>query len=432
MRGEARKTMLAHVHERYARQLSAEGDPKLDAAEVFKEEVLTIGFARRFATYKRPDFLLHDAERLVRLLTDPQRPVQLAIAGKAHPQDFPGQELIKKWNDFIQRPEVRGHVVFLSDYDMQMAQELVQGMDLWINTPRRPWEACGTSGMKVLANGGLNLSELDGWWAEAYSPEVGWAIGDGKEHGDDPAWDASEAEAMYALLENEVVPQFYERNAEGMPVKWLHRIRESMARLTQQFSASRAIREYTENHYLPAAAGYKERAENNGAVGTGLLQWKQEMERHWSSLRFGELKVESKNGRTRFQVEVLPGDVPADELRVELYAEPVAGGRSGHRSHERREGGGSRGCVALRSRCARDPSRQRLHAARASPPPACAPAARIDAGPLEKLIHPSPSVRASSGRDCSAHQIGAGSKWKAMRATCCTRRFFPCRCCWPP
>ena len=180
--------------------------------------------------------------------------------------------------------------------------------------------------MKVLANGGLNLSELDGWWAEAYSPEVGWAIGDGKEHGEDPAWDDAEAEAMYALLENEVVPQFYERNAEGMPVKWLHRIRESMARLTHQFSASRAIREYTENHYLPAAAGYKERAANNGAVGTGLLQWKQEMERHWSSLRFGALKVESKDGRTRFQVEVLPGDVPQDALRVELYAEPVAGG----------------------------------------------------------------------------------------------------------
>ncbi len=151
---------------------------------------LTLGFARRFATYKRPNLLLHDPERLVRLLSDPQRPVQLILAGKAHPQDLPGQALIQQWNDFIQRPEIRGRVVFLSDYDMLLAQELVQGVDLWINTPRRPWEACGTSGMKVLVNGGLNLSELDGWWAEAYSPEVGWAIGDGKEHGEDPAWDA--------------------------------------------------------------------------------------------------------------------------------------------------------------------------------------------------------------------------------------------------
>jgi starch phosphorylase len=326
MRSEARKTMIAQVHERHAQQLSAEGDPQVEATEVFRDDVLTIGFARRFATYKRPDFLLYDSERLVRLLSDPRRPVQLVLAGKAHPQDLPGQELIKRWNDFINRPEVRGHAVFLSDYDMQMAQELVRGMDLWINTPRRPWEACGTSGMKVLANGGLNLSELDGWWAEAYTPEVGWAIGDGKEHGDDPAWDAAEAEAMYTLLENEVVPEFYERSAEGVPVKWLHRIRESMARLTQQFSASRAIREYTENHYLPAAAGYKERAANNTALGAELLQWQQEMERHWSSVRFGALKVESQDGRSRFQVEVLPGDVQPDALRVELYAEPVPGG----------------------------------------------------------------------------------------------------------
>ena len=326
MRSEARKTMIARVHERHARQLSAEGDPQVEATEVFRAETLTIGFARRFATYKRPDFLLYDSERLIRLLSEPRRPMQLVLAGKAHPQDFPGQELIKKWNDFIARPEVRAHVVFLSDYDMQMAQELVQGIDLWINTPRRPWEACGTSGMKVLANGGLNLSELDGWWAEAYSPEVGWAIGDGKEHGDDPAWDAAEAEAMYALLENEVVPEFYERNAAGMPEKWLLRIRESMARLTQEFSASRAIREYTENHYLPAAARYKERAANNGVLGAGLLQWQQEMERHFGSVRFGALKVESLDGRSRFQVEVLPGDVAANDLRVELYARGVSGG----------------------------------------------------------------------------------------------------------
>ncbi len=326
MRTDARKTMIARVHERHMRQLSAEGDPQLDATEVFKAETLTIGFARRFATYKRPDFLLYDAERLIRLLTDPRRPVQLVLAGKAHPQDMPGQELIKKWNDFIKRPEVRAHVVFLSDYDMQMAQELVQGMDLWINTPRRPWEACGTSGMKVLANGGLNLSELDGWWAEAYTPEVGWAIGDGKEHGDDSAWDALEAEAMYTLLENEVVPEFYERSEEGLPVKWLHRVRESMAVLTQEFSASRAIREYTENHYLPAAAGYKLRAADNGKVGADLLQWQQEMERHWCSVCFGELKVESQDGRSRFQVEVFPGDVAVDDLRVELYAEVVSGG----------------------------------------------------------------------------------------------------------
>ena len=188
-----------------------------DTSSIFDENVLTLGFARRFATYKRPNLLLHDPERLVRLLSDRRRPVQLILAGKAHPQDLPGQALIEQWNDFLKRPEIRGRVVFLSDYDMLLAQELVQGIDLWINTPRRPWEACGTSGMKVLVNGGLNLSELDGWWAEAYSSEVGWAIGDGKEHGEDPAWDAQEAETVYTLLESEVIPEFYEQRKKVCP-----------------------------------------------------------------------------------------------------------------------------------------------------------------------------------------------------------------------
>jgi starch phosphorylase len=288
--------------------------------------VLTVGFARRFATYKRPCLLLHDPERLMRLLSDPKRPLQLLLAGKAHPEDLAGQALVKQWNEFIKRPEVRCHVVFLSDYDMQMAQELVQGMDLWISTPRRPWEACGTSGMKVLVNGGLNLSELDGWWAEAYSPEVGWAIGDGKEHGEDPTLDAAEAEALYALLENQVIPEFYERTPEGVPVKWLHRIRESMARLTPEFSASRAIREYTEDHYLPAASGYTERAANDSKLGIDLLQWQQDLARHWNSMRFGNLRIESRDSLRLFQLEVLPGNVRPDDLIVELYAEPVSGG----------------------------------------------------------------------------------------------------------
>ncbi len=179
MRAAGRKQLIDRVRWRYARQLASVCPPVQDISKVLDENVLTVGFARRFATYKRPNLLLHDPERLIRLLRDPQRPMQLVLAGKAHPQDLPGQALIKQWNDFIKRPEVHQHVVFLSDYDMLMAQELVQGADLWINTPRRPWEASGTSGMKVLVNGGLNFSELDGWWAEAYSPQVGWAIGDG-------------------------------------------------------------------------------------------------------------------------------------------------------------------------------------------------------------------------------------------------------------
>jgi starch phosphorylase len=321
MRTTERKTLIERLRKRYARQLAAEGGDPSDANNIFDENALTLGFARRFATYKRPDLLLLDPERLVRLLSDPQRPVQLIIAGKAHPQDLPGQALIKKWKDFIRRPEVRSRVVFLSDYDMMLAQHMVHGIDLWINTPRRPWEACGTSGMKVLVNGGLNLSELDGWWAEAYSPEVGWAIGDGKEHGDDPAWDRTEAEAVYAALENEVIPEFYERNEKGLPQKWLARVRESMARLTSEFSATRSIREYTENHYLPAATGYRQRTDGDSALGVSLLQWQKDIDRHWNTVRFGSVRIETHDSQYFFQADVACGFLTPDQLSVEIYAD---------------------------------------------------------------------------------------------------------------
>ena len=326
MRTEGRKTLIGRMRKRYARQLAAEGGSSSDASGVFDENALTLGFARRFATYKRPNLLLYDPERLIRLLSNPGRPVQLLLAGKAHPQDLPGQALIKQWNDFLTRPEIRGRVVFLSDYDMLLAQELVQGIDLWINTPRRPWEACGTSGMKVLVNGGLNLSELDGWWAEAYSPEVGWAIGDGKEHGDDPAWDAQEAEALYTVLEQEIISEFYERHDKGMPLKWLAHIRESMARLTPQFSAGRAIREYTEHHYLSAASSYRERAAEDSKVAARLLQWQQAIAMHWKNVRFGALHVDTREGGHCFRVAVFPGELQPEQLKVELYADSQARG----------------------------------------------------------------------------------------------------------
>lgn len=325
LRTAGRKGLIERMRKRYQCQLAAEGADPSNAAGIFDDNVLTLGFARRFATYKRPNLLLHDTERLVRLLSNPRCPVQLILAGKAHPQDVPGQDLIKQWKDFIKRPEVQGRVVFLNDYDMMLAQELVQGIDLWINTPRRPWEACGTSGMKVLVNGGLNLSELDGWWAEAYTPEVGWAIGDGQEHGEDPGWDAKEADTLYSLLEAEVIPEFYERNKSGMPDKWLGRIRESMAKLTPEFSATRAIREYTESHYLPAASRYHDRAADDGAIGTGLLQWKQDLERHWNTVHFVRVRINTHDGQHFFQADVTPGSLTPDHLRVELYADSAQG-----------------------------------------------------------------------------------------------------------
>ncbi len=324
MRTEGRKVLVDRIRRRYARQLASLYGKAADTSGLFDAQALTLGFARRFATYKRPNLLLHDRERLLRILTNPQRPVQLVLAGKAHPQDQAGQDLIKEWNDFIARSEVHGHVVFLSDYDMMLTQDLVQGVDLWINTPRRPWEACGTSGMKVLVNGGLNVSELDGWWAEAYTPEVGWAVGDGKEHGESGEWDAAEADALYRILEDQVIPEFYDRDENGLPLRWLGRIRESMALLTARFSAGRAIREYTESHYLPAAAAYGERAGSGGKAGAAVLFWQQEIESHWHTMRFGEVQAETHDGQHHFKVQVFPGSLRPEEFRVQIYADPTA------------------------------------------------------------------------------------------------------------
>ena len=195
--------------------------------------------------------------------------------------------------------------MFLSDDDMGSRPSIpaVHGVDLWLNTPRRPWEASGTSGMKVLVNGGLNFSELDGWWAEAFEPEFGWALGDGGEHGDDPGWDAVGAHQIYDLLEREIVPEFYDRDRAGVPVSWVKRMRASMACLTPQFSANRALREYTEQHYLPLAQAFVECSKPGGSAGTGLEEWRRHVEQHWPRLRFGSLTVSTEGGRRHFAVQ---------------------------------------------------------------------------------------------------------------------------------
>jgi starch phosphorylase len=327
-RAAASQSLVEYARERFSLDLAVGGAPPEEveaATHLFDPNVLTLGFARRFAAYKRPNLLLHDPQRLLRLLTNPERPVQLIIAGKAHPADQAGQALIREWMHFIRQPEARPHAIFLSDYDMLLSEHLVQGVDVWINTPRRPWEACGTSGMKVLVNGGINLSELDGWWAEAYTPEVGWALGDGREHGDDPAWDAAEAEALYDLLEREVIPEFYARDGQGIPTAWVARMRNSMASLTPRFSADRAVRQYTEQHYLPAATAYRDRAANKGAVGGQMVNWRHGMEKEWSALHFGEMKVETNGGQHLFEVQVYLNDLDPNAARVELYADGVNG-----------------------------------------------------------------------------------------------------------
>jgi len=329
MRADNRAELVENVNRRFARQSSLASpldEANASIERIFDPNAMTLGFARRFAEYKRPNLLLRDPERLVRILTSRDRPVQMVVAGKAHPADRGGKALVHQWVMFARRPDVRARVIFLSDYDLLLAENLVHGVDLWINTPRRPWEACGTSGMKVLPNGGLNLSELDGWWAEAYSPDIGWALGDGGFHGEDPAWDAREAEQLYELLEHAVIPKFYERDGAGIPRGWTAMVRESMARLTPQFSANRALREYTENHYLPAAARFRQRADNNGALGAELVRWESEIDRHWSALHFGNFSVETANGEHHFQAQVYLDDLDPNAVAVEIYADGLNGG----------------------------------------------------------------------------------------------------------
>jgi starch phosphorylase len=328
MRNKSSIVLTQYVRQRLTRRQTASGIEVEDQGMInrfFDPNNLTIGFARRFATYKRPNLLLHDSERLLRILTNPERPVQLILAGKAHPADKPGQEMIRRWINFINNTEAINHVIFLCDYDMLLTEHLVQGVDVWLNNPGRPWEACGTSGMKVLVNGGINISELDGWWEEAYTPEVGWALGDGLEHGNDPRVDAAEAEALYNILENEVIPEFYTRNEKGIPTAWVNRMRESMARLTPQFSANRAVREYTEQYYIPAATTYHKRSANHGKTAKEITDWHNYIGQKWETLRFVDVKIKTTQEHHAFEVQVYLDDLKHGDVKVELFADAVNG-----------------------------------------------------------------------------------------------------------
>jgi starch phosphorylase len=289
------------------------------ALDVLDPEVLTIGFARRFAEYKRPNLLLQDPDRLSRLLRHASRPIQIVVAGKAHPADDQGKRLVRAWVEFTERRPDRTHVVFLEDYDITLARHLVEGVDVWVNTPRRPWEACGTSGMKVLANGGLNLSVLDGWWAEAWAPDVGWGLAPGPD-------DGADALALYRILEEEVVPAFYDRNAAGIPEAWVSRMRASMSRLAPRFSATRMMREYVDDFYVPAARAFRRRThESAGRHARELRAWQGAIERFWRELRFADLTVTGDGTSWEVNLTLHSGELPLQWFRVELYAEPEAG-----------------------------------------------------------------------------------------------------------
>jgi starch phosphorylase len=324
MVGGERHDLVRYARERLARQLAQRGESAeviREAEDVLDPNTLTIGFARRFTEYKRPNLLLRDPERFARLLCNRARPVQIIVAGKAHPEDEIGKDFVSEWAHFVQRPELRNHAVFLEDYDIALAQELVQGVDLWINTPLRPWEACGTSGMKVLANGGLNLSELDGWWAEAYRPDVGWALGDGVEH-PPGEWDAREAQALYGLLEQEIVPAFYDRDASGIPRGWVQRMRACMAELAPQFSANRMVQQYVEEVYVPSGASSRRRVYRNAEFARELHSWELSLKHHWPDIHFGSVDSRTEDSVLHYSVQVYLGDLDADMVEVQLYAEP--------------------------------------------------------------------------------------------------------------
>ena len=325
IRKENKKALVRYVQDRIAYHLKQNvTDPVAldEAQQVLSPEVLTIGFARRFTSYKRPNLLLHDEERLSRILTNPERPVQLVVAGKAHPNDDEGKHIIQQFISFARKPEIRSHAAFLADYDIELAQQLVQGVDVWINTPKRPQEACGTSGMKVLVNGGLNLSELDGWWAEAYAPAVGWHIGDGQEHSD-PDWDAVEAAQLYEILEKQVVPEFYNRDADGLPLAWINRIRGSMSELVPKFSSNRMMRDYVREIYIPSTLKYVERTANHGQLAKELTSWQESLKRYWSEIHFGKACIVQKHDGWSCEVQVYLGEMPPDFIRTELFAAPV-------------------------------------------------------------------------------------------------------------
>jgi starch phosphorylase len=322
-RNLGRKTMIDSLHGKLARQKAVHGQsPSGHLDFEMDPNIFTMAVACQFTGHQRPNLLIHDPDRFARMLTHPDRPVQIIVAGEAHPLDKEGKRMVRQWAVFTRLPDVQGRAVFIEDYDMALARELAQGVDLWIHTPRRPWEASGMGGMKVLVNGGLNLSGLDGWWAEAYTPDVGWAVSGDPQCKDDCEHDAAEAARLLEMLEQEVIPAFYARNELGLPTTWIRRMRNSMARLTPRFSANRALREYVEQYYLPGAQAFRRRNADRGALGAQLCRWQQDLARRWPSMAFGGLTMEKLGSHRVFRVQVDLGEMEPGMVRVELYADP--------------------------------------------------------------------------------------------------------------
>ena len=325
-----RERLVSFARRRLSRQLSSRGaslQEIAEADEVLQPGILTIGFARRFATYKRANLILRDKDRLKKILTNPERPVQIIFAGKAHPRDEEGKALIRDIVHFSQDPDVRRHVVFLENQDMIVSRYMVQGVDVWLNTPRRPMEASGTSGMKVVANGGMNLSILDGWWCEAVDIDsnTGWSIGKGEDYENHELQDEIEANLLYNLLENEVAPLFYNRGEDGLPRPWIQKMKTSIGKLAPEFNTNRMVEQYTEMFYINANLHSEHMSGNEYTRARQMAVWREKVKSQWKNIKIGEVNAETAvehlvGTRIRVTTRVFLGELAPEDVSVEIYS----------------------------------------------------------------------------------------------------------------
>jgi starch phosphorylase len=323
-----RERLVAFTRMRLRKQMAKRGASDRDLAfadDVLNTETLTIGFARRFAPYKRAHLILKDIARLEKILTNESQPAQIIFAGKAHPQDVQGKDLIKQLVQTSNRDKLRRHMVFLEDYDLDIARTMVQGCDLWLNTPRRPFEACGTSGMKAVANGALHLSVLDGWWDEGYERGLGWAIGNGEEYADYAFQDDLESRALYDILEKDVIPIFYERGPDGIPRRWVTMMKASMHKLCPIFNTHRMVSEYWKRFYLPAAARGAELKDKEWDALKRLSKWREKLMYNWSNLAIKEIRMKDiaelvVGDPYLVEADIFLGDLLPEDIMVEAYA----------------------------------------------------------------------------------------------------------------
>ncbi|MDR1085678.1 MAG: alpha-glucan family phosphorylase [Deltaproteobacteria bacterium] len=322
-----RERLVAFARRALFRQLKRQGAPASSlqrAMEIFSPDTLTIGFARRFATYKRATLLFSDPDRLSHILNNPERPIQIIVAGKAHPQDNDGKAFIKKIIHFSREDRFNNRILFIENYNMYLAALLTAGCDVWLNNPRRPLEACGTSGMKALANGVLNLSILDGWWDEGYAPQYGWAIGNGEEEPNQELQDLTESQALYNLLEHQVAPSFYNRTSDGIPLVWVEMMRNSIKDLVPRFSSHRMVRDYFERFYRQCSERYNLLTSNNFQVASEQAAWRNKLMVSWNELAVQDLSCAEEGTKTVGEVvtvsaKVKLGALAPEDVTVEVY-----------------------------------------------------------------------------------------------------------------